>query len=57
MILGQRLLENLFFTGSVQQFLIYPSPAPAYEVCTQFMPDCDTPLRNLKEVEEIVEVC
>jgi hypothetical protein len=51
-LIGQRLLDDAFFTGSIQQLLILPSPDPAYEVCSQFMPECDRPLPPLVAAEE-----
>lgn len=50
--MGQRLLDDAFFTGSIQQLLIIPSPDPAYEVCTTYMPECARPIPPLENTEE-----
>jgi hypothetical protein len=50
LLVGQQLLnDNAFFMGDIQQFLILPSPAPAYEVCSKYMPDCEFPLPDFSE--------
>lgn len=46
-LIGQRLLEDAFFTGTIQQLLLIPSPDQAYEVCSTYMPNCDRPLPQL----------
>lgn len=50
LLIGQQLLSNnAFFVGDIQQLLLIPNPAAAYEVCTQFMPGCNRPLPNFAE--------
>ncbi len=49
-LVGQRLLDDAFFTGSIQQLLIIPSPDPAYEVCTNYMPECARPIPVLTNI-------
>lgn len=45
LIIGQQLEnENAYFNGDIQQLMIMSSPEHAYEVCTNFMPGCDSPL-------------
>jgi hypothetical protein len=50
-LVGQRLLDDAFFTGSVQQLIVVPSPDAAYEVCSKYMPPCDKPLPSLGDEE------
>ena len=33
-----------FFQGDLQQLTIVPNPEAAYELCNDFLPDCDKPL-------------
>lgn len=51
-LLGQRLLDDAIFTGSIQQMLILPGPEHAYEVCATFLPNCNRPLPVLRDEED-----
>jgi len=49
-LVGQRLLDDAFFTGAVQQLVIVSSPDAAYEVCSKYSPGCEKPLPLVGEV-------
>lgn len=51
-LVGQRLLDDAIFTGSIQQMLFIPGPEHAYEVCSKYMPNCNKPLPLLREEED-----
>lgn len=51
-LVGQRLLDDAFFTGTIQQLLIIPNPDPAYEICSTYMPECEKPLPVLRSDTE-----
>ncbi|KFM74322.1 Collagen alpha-1(XI) chain, partial [Stegodyphus mimosarum] len=44
MLLGQQLVDGVYYEGDIQQLQIVPTPEAAYEQCIDYVPDCDSPL-------------
>uniref|UniRef100_UPI00358EBC08 collagen alpha-1(XI) chain-like n=1 Tax=Myxine glutinosa TaxID=7769 RepID=UPI00358EBC08 len=43
-VFGTRMTDNATFEGDIQQLLIVSDPRAAFDYCTNYMPDCETPL-------------
>ena len=43
-LMGQEIEDNTFFEGQIQQLLFVPTPEAAYELCKQYVPDCNEPI-------------
>jgi len=51
-IYGQEIDDKSFFDGEVQLLSIVPNPEDAYNICRDYVPECDKPLPEARSAQQ-----
>ena len=49
---GQEIDDNDYFDGEIQQLAIIPNPEAAYNLCSNYLPDCTEPMPSSEQHDD-----